>query len=111
VKLLFDHNLSHRLVPKLNDVFPGSTQTRHLNFNEAEDQVIWAYARANGFVIVTLDKDFADLALLRGAPPKVVWLRCGNCTVAEVETLLRKNLEVIASFETRETADVLEIWP
>ena len=69
MKLLFDHNLSHRLVRKLGDIFRGSTQTKLLNFNRAEDQILWEYARSNGFAIVTLDKDFADLASVRGAPP------------------------------------------
>ena len=59
MKLLFDHNLSHRLVRRLADVFPDSTQTRLLGFGRADDPVIWEHARANGFVIVTLDKDFA----------------------------------------------------
>ncbi|MBI3877548.1 MAG: DUF5615 family PIN-like protein [Verrucomicrobia bacterium] len=111
MKLLFDHNLSHKLVRRLADLFPDSTQTRLLNFSEAPDESIWQHAREHGFVVVTLDKDFADLALLRGAPPKIIWLRCGNSTVAEVERLLRLNLPTILRFETSQTDDVLEIWP
>jgi predicted nuclease of predicted toxin-antitoxin system len=64
-----------------------------------------------GFVLITLDKDFADLALQRGAPPKIIWLRCRNSTVAEVERLLRANLEDIKLFESNPSASVLEIWP
>jgi predicted nuclease of predicted toxin-antitoxin system len=67
MKLLFDHNLSHKLVPRLADIFPDSTQTRLLNFGTANDSTIWQYARDYGFVLVTLDKDFSDLALQRGA--------------------------------------------
>ena len=111
MKLLFDHNLSHRLVRRLADVFPDSTQTRLLGFGRAGDPVIWEHARTNGFVIVTLDKDFADLALVRGAPPKVIWLRCGNSTVAEVEQLLRLNLPAMHEFETKPDSPLLEIWP
>ncbi len=85
MKLLFDHNLSHRLIHRLDDIFPGSTQTKLLGLNRAADSLIWEHARAHGFVVVTLDKDFADLSFIRGAPPKVIWLRCGNATVAEVE--------------------------
>ncbi len=111
MKLLFDHNLSHRLVPRLADIFPDSTQTKPLGFNRATDSVIWEHARANGFVVVTLDKDFADLSFLRGAPPKVIWLRCGNSTVAEVEQLLRSNFPAIQEFETKQNSGLLEIWP
>ena len=111
MKLLFDHNLSHRLVHRLADIFPNSTQTKLLGFNRAADAFIWEHARANGFVVVTLDKDFADLSFLRGAPPKVIWLRCGNSTVAEVEQLLRLNRQAIHAFETKQDSELLEIWP
>jgi predicted nuclease of predicted toxin-antitoxin system len=111
MKLLFDHNLSHKFVRRLADIFPDSTQTRLLNFSTADDQIIWQHANENGFVVVTLDKDFADLALQRGTPPKIIWLRCGNSTVAEVERLLRANFKEIENFESHPTAEVLEIWP
>ena len=73
--------------------------------------MIWEHARANGFVVVTLDKDFADLSFLRGAPPKVIWLRCGNSTVNDVGQLLRANFKVIEEFGKRQDSDLLEIWP
>ena len=111
MKLLFDNNLSHKLVHRLADIFPDSTQTRLLGFNTSQDSIIWQHAKENGFVIVTLDKDFADLALQRGAPPKIIWLRCGNSTIAEVERLLRANYPEIVKFEPHPTAEVLEIWP
>ena len=111
MELLFDHNLSHKLVPRLADIFPESTQTRLLNLGNAPDLLIWQHAKNNQFVVVTLDKDFADLALQRGAPPKIIWLRCGNSTVRQVEHLLRIHFEDIGRFGTLPTADVLEIWP
>ena len=51
---------------------------------------MWAYAKANDFVIVSKDSDFVDLSVLEGAPPKVVWVRLGNCTTASVALLLRE---------------------
>ena len=111
MKLLFDHNLSQKLVRRLTDVFPDSTQTSLLGFSAVTDSVVWQHAKENGFVIVTLDKDFSDLALQRGVPPKIIWMRCGNSTVVEVERLLRINLPEIQRFEADSTAEVLEIWP
>jgi len=111
MKLLFDHNLSYKLVRRMADVFPDSTQTKLLGFGAVSDSVIWQHAGDNGFVVVTLDKDFSNLALQNGVPPKIIWLRCGNSTVAEVERLLRTNLKDIQVFETHPTAEVLEIWP
>jgi len=110
MKLLFDHHLSHKLVRRLTDVFPGSTQTRLLGLATADDGVIWEHAKQNGFLVVTLDADYYDLSLLRGHPPKLVWLRCGNSTVAGVERLLRANLQRIEMFVADETAGCLEIF-
>ena len=111
MKLLFDHNLSHKLVRRLADIFPDSTQTQLLDLSTANDSTIWQYANDNSFVVVTLDKDFADLALHRGAPPKIIWLRCGNSIVAEVEHLLRANFEEVQKFNSSAEASLLEIWP
>lgn len=64
----------------------------------ARDTVIWAYAAANGFVLVTKDEDFQRLSLLQGAPPKVIWIGLGNCSTAEIEQLLRSRREEIVLF-------------
>ncbi|MCW1885864.1 DUF5615 family PIN-like protein [Luteolibacter flavescens] len=90
MRLLFDQNLSHRLVAALDDLFPGSQHVRLLGMAEADDLPIWEYAKANGFVIVTHDSDYADWNKLRGAPPKIVWLRCGNTSTAQIEAKLRQ---------------------
>ena len=111
MKLRFDHNLSHKLCRRLADLFPDSTQTSLLSLSTASDDAIWQHAKANGFAVVTLDKDFADLALVRGTPPKIIWLRCGNSTVAGVERLLRLNFPGIEKFQSDPNASVLEIWP
>ena len=64
--------------------------------DRAPDDQIWEYARDNGFCIVTQDSDFVERSRLYGAPPKVVWLRCGNSTPQQVEALLRRNAVLIA---------------
>lgn len=110
MKLLLDHNLSHKLVARLTDLYPDTTQTRLLGFARAADPEIWFHARTHGFVIVTKDNDFAELAVLRGAPPKVVWLRIGNCSSAAVEHLLRSNVSVISDFAEDAERVVLELY-
>jgi predicted nuclease of predicted toxin-antitoxin system len=89
VKLLFDQNLSPRLVTRLTDVFPDSQHVFQLGLDRASDEDIWTYARDHEFMIVTKDADFSELSALRGFPPKVLWLCLGNCTTAEIEALLR----------------------
>ena len=109
MKLLFDQNLSFKLCQTLADLFPGSSQVRLLGLAETDDSALWQHAKANAFVLVTQDSDFADRAALYGQPPKVIWLRCGNQPTHSIETLLRDHAQAIAAFEQDPTATCLEI--
>jgi predicted nuclease of predicted toxin-antitoxin system len=109
MKLLFDQNLSFKLCQQLADLFPGSEQVRRLGLESADDRAIWQYAGANDFVLVSLDADFAEMAALMGAPPKVIWLHCGNQPTAAIERLIRDHFGAIATFEHDDSA-CLEIY-
>ena len=98
MKLLFDQNLAPRLVRRLEDLFPASRHVRTVGLREAADRLIWRYAAENGFVIVSKDADFHERALQIGAPPKVISLKLGNCTVEAVEQLLRRHYADILTF-------------
>ncbi len=78
MKLLFDENLSRRMVPLIAPHYPGSSQVALLGLEQASDAALWAYARQHDFIIVTKDSDFVDLSTLYGQPPKVILLRTGN---------------------------------
>jgi predicted nuclease of predicted toxin-antitoxin system len=91
VKLLFDHNLSFKLVDRLSDLYPDSNHVYKLGLDKVDDTDIREYARANDFIIVTKDADFSDLCLLKGFPPKVVWIRRGNCKTTDIEEILRNH--------------------
>lgn len=100
MKLLLDENPSDRLVASLADLYPGSEQILTLGLGGAGDDVVWEYARFHGFTIVSKDSDFFDRSVLTGAPPKVIWIRLGNCSTQEVERMLRsKALEMQGFFE------------
>jgi predicted nuclease of predicted toxin-antitoxin system len=86
VKLLFDENLSHRLVMALSDVYPGSSHLRDCGLRGASDDGVWQYARVNGFVIVSKDADFS----------------VGNCTTTRAEFVLRNNVARLVAFESGE---------
>ena len=111
MKLLFDQNLSFKLCRKLADLFPPSTQTRLEGLDAAQDADVWSFAGTNGYVIVTQDVDFANLAILHGPPPKVVWLRCGNQPTSFIQWLLRKHHAAIETFVNDPALSYLEIWP
>lgn len=110
MKLLFDQNLSFKLCERLADLFPDSDQVQRLGLDQADDRQIWLHARANGFVLVSQDSDFADMAALYGPPPKVIWLRCGNQPTGVVEKLLRDHYEAIAAYGADVSSACLEIF-
>lgn len=102
MKLLFDENLSDRLVLLLEDLFPDSQHVRACGLQTETDAVVWEYAKKNSFVIVTRDSDFQDRSVLLGAPPKVVWLRTRNCTTAEIASFLRGASQLISRFNANQ---------
>lgn len=109
MKLLFDHNLSPKLVFLLAELYPGSSHVASVALDKASDSDVWAYARASEFTIVTKDSDFNDLVLIRGFPPKVIWLRLGNCTTRQVADVLRSSFEVVEEFLASEEISILEL--
>ena len=110
MKLLFDQNLSHRLLYELGDLFPGSLHVRMLRLAEADDLQIWNYAQTHNLIIVTQDSDYADWNKLRGAPPKIVWLRCGNTTFDQMHFKIRNSASRIHALESEVDIEVVEIW-
>ena len=98
MKLLFDQNLSSRLVAFLADLYPDSAHVRELGLDETDDEGIWSYAATHEFVIVSKDSDFHQLSFLRGHPPKVIWLRLGNAPTAAVVILLREHFTLVQRF-------------
>jgi predicted nuclease of predicted toxin-antitoxin system len=109
VRLLFDNNLSSRLVRLLHDVYPDAVHVETVALERASDEDVWRYARDNDCIIVTKDSDFRDLTVLRGFPPRVVWLRIGNCSTAEIEHLLRRSHESISAFASESTTGLLTL--
>ena len=109
MKLLFDANLSPRLVERTRDAFPGSTHVFDCGAIHGDDGQIWGYAKRHGLVIVSKDSDFHQMSVLFGAPPKVIWIRSGNASTDVVARLLLANEDWIAQFIADEIATFLVI--
>ena len=107
MKLLFDHNLSPRLVRSLADTYPGSTHIRDIGLQTADDEAVWAYAAQHGFVIVSKDADFHQRSLVFGHPPKLIFLRVGNCSTSRIAELLRSNYVLLSAFDSDPNASIL----
>jgi len=110
MKLLFDHNLPPSLLVRLWDRFPDSQHVYSLGLDRALDIEIRDYARINGFLIVTKDVDFSDLCVLLGFPPKIIWIRRGNCSVRALEGILRDNYVKIEALATDPVNGVLTLF-
>lgn len=93
-----DENLSPKLVRRLHDLFPGSGHAEDCGLGASDDGEIWRFAKENNFAIVSKDSDFYNRAAVYGGPPKVIWLRVGNCTTTEIEDLLKRSKPAIDAF-------------
>ena len=98
MKLLFDENLSPRLVESLSSLYPESQHVQDLKLGGAEDSAVWQCAKQHGFAIVSKDSDFAERSVLESDAPKVIWIRLGNCSTSDMERLLRSAHEAVHKF-------------
>jgi predicted nuclease of predicted toxin-antitoxin system len=94
-----DENLSPQVAREIQDLFPGSTHLTECGLGSASDTDIWNYAKRNGFCIVSKDSDFYNRSILSAEPPKIVWIRAGNCSSAEIKDLLRGASPAIAALD------------
>ena len=111
MKLLFDENLSRRLVARLADLFPKSSHVVLEGLLQNPDIVVWEYAKAQEFAIVTADADFYELSTMFGPPPKVIWLRGCDYPTDVAEGLIRNQAIRIAEFLQNEDQGVLVLTP
>lgn len=107
MRLLVDQNLSKNLVGQLRDVFPESVHLTALNLDAAADREIREHAREHGYVIVSKDSDFRQLAFLYGPPPKALSHRVGNASTATVLQVILDHVEAIEAFAGSEEEALL----
>ncbi|WP_316797901.1 DUF5615 family PIN-like protein [Pedobacter frigidisoli] len=98
MKLLFDQNISHRILKLLTSSFNGSTTVKQERLVDCLDKEIWNFAKVNDFIIVTQDSDFNDLNSLYGFPPKIIWIRTGNLKTQQISKILIVYLDEIEKF-------------
>ena len=110
MKLLFDQNLSPRLIELLSSFYPNSEHVQLVGLAQAQDSDVWKYARQNNLIIVSKDADFSELSMAHGFPPKIIWIRRGNCATREIETILLKDYDQIKEFVSQETKGILLLF-
>ena len=100
MKLLFDQNISFRLIKKIEKNFPEAKQVRAIGLEGKSDKDIWTFCKDNNYAIVTFDADFFDMGVLKGHPPKIIWIRSGNTSTHVLAELINKNKDTIQAFLT-----------
>lgn len=111
MRLLFDQNISHRILKQLPDVYAISSVTvKSLGLINVSDREIWDFAKNNSYTIVTQDSDFNDLTSLYGFPPKIVWIRTGNLKTQEITDIILQYVDEIQAFIKDENYGCFEIY-
>ena len=88
-----DAQLSPSLAKWITDSLGVSTiAVRDLGLREATDFAIFQAAREANAVVLTKDADFSHLLARHGAPPRVLWLTCGNTSNRNIHLILRSTL-------------------
>lgn len=107
MKLLLDQNLSQRLLGRLERFYPDSKHVKDFGLTGDDDGRIWSFAGNGGYVLVSKDSDFYFRSIVRGHPPKFVFLRVGNCSTSRVAEVLLANAELLADFAASDGESVL----
>ncbi len=111
MKILVDQNISFRLVQRIAGVFSDVTHIKSLDLIDANDFQIFMSARQQGYsAVLTQDEDFYSLLLEHGTPPKIIWLRTGNCSTAFLAEVILRNVALIQTFLDDDVQDCLEIY-
>ena len=111
MKLLFDQNISYRILPIVEQTFPGSSHVKEHDLANATDIQIWQFAKEHNFTIVTLNSDYNDLGTFQGSPPKIIWLRARNLGTIALGHLILKHKSMIRQFLLTGHEACLEVRP
>ncbi|KUJ59383.1 hypothetical protein AR687_23550 [Flavobacteriaceae bacterium CRH] len=111
MKLLFDANISWRILKLTGNDFPDSLHANTIPVKQpAKDIEIWEFAKQNNFTILTHDDDFEKLLLLKGVPPKVIILKTFNRNTKQISEILISKKDIIDSFISNDELMILEIY-
>jgi len=109
IKLLFDQNLSYKLVSRLEDIFPNSIHIATIGLDKSSDMDVWKFAKENEYTIVTKDSDFNEICTLYDFPPHIIWLRLGNSRISVTEEVLTKYKDKICTIVEENKTGIIEI--
>lgn len=109
MRLIADENISWRLKKLIPawDILPSD----EVKFGKRPtDLMIWQFAKANNYTILMFDEDFFELQNLFSYPPKIIWLRTGNVSTAEIASLLINLKKEMDDFIINDELGIYEIY-
>lgn len=109
MKLLFDQNISFRILKKLPEAYSGSSHVKSEGLMNASDLEIWEFAKRHQYIIVTQDSDFNDLYLLKGFPPKILWFQTNNLRTEDLALILATRQDDVLEFIDSDELGCLEL--
>jgi predicted nuclease of predicted toxin-antitoxin system len=110
MKLIFDENISYRIIKKIQVIYPNAIHVSSLGFSHTDDTQIWAYAKVNQYHIVSQDADFYEISLVKGFPPKLIWIKTGNVSTQFIADLFIKSYSEIENFINSPNESCLEMY-
>jgi predicted nuclease of predicted toxin-antitoxin system len=106
--LWLDAQLPPQLAAWLRNVrLVDAKALRELGLRDADDREIFDAARTNNVILLSKDADFLELVSRLGAPPKLIWLTCGNVSNDALQKLLTQRLD--AALEVLRIDDIVEL--
>lgn len=110
MRVLVDQNISQRILPSLAPQFDALHHVRHIGLTNAEDHEIFMFARDNGYqAVISIDDDFIKLIHQFSKPPKIIWIRTGNCSTALLLDILHSRIQQVRDFIQSEDFDIYEV--
>jgi predicted nuclease of predicted toxin-antitoxin system len=111
MRVLIDQNISQRILPSLAFQFDDLDHVRQLGLTNADDYDIFMFARANGYhAVITIDEDFVKLINQFSQPPKIIWIRTGNCSTQVLGDILSNKIQTIKEFIEGTDFDIYEVF-
>ena len=108
MKLLLDAQLSPFITHWIEANFEVECISfHHLNWQTTEDEEAFLKAKEMDALVVTKDEDFIGLLKKHKAPPKIIWLTCGNTSNNRLKEILSSNLN--EALELLQSNDLVEI--
>ncbi len=109
MRLLFDQNISHRILKLLPERYSNSSTVKKEGLINLPDKQIWEFAKQNNFIIVTQNSDFNNLISLLGFPPKIIWIRTGNLSTQAILNILIGYSDEIEKFIKNDSYGCFEV--